>query len=131
MQTGEYRMKTTLVLCVFCLAICGTQAKSQRTYTIPTRFATAKVFIALPEDDRVTYTTGLMDGFYAAEMFRADGSVVERLAVCTKPMDSKQITAIITKYIQDHPESWHLPASVEAYNALNGACPGLMGGTKK
>lgn len=117
-----------LVFCVFCLAFHGNQAKTQRTFTTPICFATAKVFIALPEDDRVTYATGLMDGFYAAEMFRGDGSVVERLRVCTKPMDSKQITAIITKYIKDHPESWHMPASVEAHNALNDACPGGLYG---
>jgi len=90
----------------------------------------ARVFIALPENDRVTYTTGLMDGFLAAEVFRADGSAVERLGVCTKPMDSKQIMAIITKYIQEHPETWHLPASVEAFNALNYACPGGLAATK-
>jgi len=39
-------------------------------------------------------------------------------------MDSKQVLAIITKYVKDHPEVWHLPLSIEAFNALNAACPG-------
>jgi hypothetical protein len=41
-------------------------------------------------------------------------------------MDSKQLTAIVTKYVKDHPESWHLPLSVEGYFALNAACPGVL-----
>jgi hypothetical protein len=124
-------MKIMLALCVFCLAMSDYQAKTERPFNPPACFVTAKVFIALPEDDRVTYTTGLMDGFYAAEAFRADGAIVERLRLCTKPMDSKQITAIISKYIQAHPETWHLSASIETYNALNTACPGGLMGTRK
>jgi hypothetical protein len=65
-----------------------------------------------------------MDGFYASVFFGATDETVANLNSCTKDMDSKQISAIITKYVKDHPESWHLPLSVEAYNALNTACPG-------
>jgi len=57
-------------------------------------------------------------------MFGADNAAAERLSACTKGMDSRQITAIITKYLNDHPEGWKLPASMQAYNAINSACPG-------
>jgi hypothetical protein len=39
-------------------------------------------------------------------------------------MDTKQVSAIITKYVKEHPEGWHLPLSAEAHSALNNACPG-------
>ena len=119
-------MRAVLLSCFLCVALYGNQANSQRTYNVPPSFLTAKGFVAITDDERVNYTTGLMDGFYGAEMFQANAQEVDRLAACTKPMDSKQITAIIAKYIQEHPEGWHLPASVEAYNALNGACPGRI-----
>ncbi len=80
----------------------------------------------MSEADRMLYTSGLMDGFFASALFGASGETVASLSSCTRDMDSKQVSAIITKYVKDHPESWHLPLSVEAYNALNAACPGML-----
>src|SRR5580704_1658305 len=80
--------------------------------------------VEMTDAARVFYTAGLMDGFYASALFGATDKTVANLHLCTKDMDSKQVSAIITKYVKDHPESWHLPLSVEGHNALNAACPG-------
>jgi Ssp1 endopeptidase immunity protein Rap1a len=79
----------------------------------------------MDESNRVVYITGLMDGFFASGAFGATGETVAALDSCTKGMDNKQVSAIITKYVKDHPEAWHQPLSIEAFNALNTvACHG-------
>jgi hypothetical protein len=110
-------------LCLFGIATHG-QRQKPRVLFAPPHYYKAEAFIELSEFNRELYTTGLMDGFYASAFFGASDATVANLSSCTKDMDSKQISAIITKYVKDHPESWHLPLSVEAYNALNTACPG-------
>ncbi|MFZ1157299.1 MAG: hypothetical protein WAO10_05950 [Candidatus Sulfotelmatobacter sp.] len=83
----------------------------------------AERFVELSEADRALYTMGLMDGFSAGGLFRAEEGMLERLSECTREMDAKQVSAIITKYVQEHPETWHLQLNVEAFNALEKACP--------
>ncbi len=102
----------------------GHQVKEGRTYPAPRCYVKAGKFLELSEFERVVYISGLSDGFYGSAMFGAGDETVDRLNSCTKDMDSKQVTAIVSKYVTDHPETWHLPLSVEAYNALNVACPG-------
>lgn len=80
-------------------------------------------FIELSEADRAIYTMGLMDGFSAGGLFRADEAMLEKLSECTKEMDAKQVSAIIFKYVQEHPEIWHLQLNIQAVNALEKACP--------
>src|SRR5207245_586754 len=97
--------------------------KSGRVINSPSYFYKAEGFIEMSEADRMLYTSGLMDGFFASALLGASDEAVASLSSCTRDMDIKQISAIITKYLKEHPESWHLPLSVEAHNALNEACP--------
>jgi hypothetical protein len=113
-------------LCVSALLMNGQQVKREgRIYPTPTCYVKASKFLDLKEYERVYYISGLMDGFYASAMFGASDETVGRLNSCAKDMDINQVTAIVSKYVKDHPQWWHLPLSVEAYNALNDACPGL------
>jgi hypothetical protein len=102
------------------------QNQKPRVIFSPPSFYKAEAFVELNEADRQMYTTGLMGGFYASAFWGASDEAVANLTSCTKDMDSKQITAIITKYVNDHPEDWHLPLSTQAFNALNKACPGVL-----
>jgi len=81
-------------------------------------------FISLSENDKIVYSAGLMDGFYAMQIFGASEGTYQNLLDCTRDMDLTQIAAIITKYAKDDPEIWQYPVSIEAHNALNDACPG-------
>lgn len=78
----------------------------------------------MDEPGRGLYASGLIDGFGASALFGATDESVKTLALCIKGMNSKQIAAIITKFVQERPEVWHVPLSIEAYAALNRACPG-------
>ena len=128
---GVNQMKTIfccvlVLLCVFAVAAQEQKGKRSQPRIIngPPYFYKAESFIELSEADRMLYTSGLMDGFFASALFGASDAAVASLHSCVKDMDSKQISAIITKYVKDHPESWHLSLSVEAHNALNAACQG-------
>ena len=90
----------------------------------PPRYFKAEAFLELSEADKTTYTAGLMDGFYASTFFGATDETVASLTSCTKDMDSKQVSAIITKYVKEHPEKWHFSLSALAHSALDAACPG-------
>jgi hypothetical protein len=109
---------------LFCLFAVVAHGQKERLINIPTFFEKAQDYRDLPESERKAYTTGLMDGFYGSAMLGPDGKGAEKLDACTKGMDSKQITAIISKYVEDHPEGWNYPLSMQAYNAMNKACPG-------
>ncbi len=46
-----------------------------------------------------------------------------RLVKCTTTgMTLGQVLAIVDKYIQDHPDSWHYKATGQIYLALREAC---------
>jgi hypothetical protein len=79
---------------------------------------------------RASYVGGLVDGWLAAHLYAGtlDGERVERFLECTQDMKLGQMTEIVTKYIKDHPETWHLHASVQAYAAFVKACPAIGGG---
>jgi len=113
------------VLCVFTAAAQEQKEKKStpRIIDSPSYLLKAEGFVEMSEADRMLYTSGLMDGFFASAIFGASHKTIANLSQCTKDMDSKQISAIITKYVNDHPESWHLPLSVDAFNALSAACP--------
>jgi hypothetical protein len=115
-----------LALCFLCVLAVATHGQKQKPRVLfaPPHYFQAEAYVELSDSSREMYTMGLMDGFYMSAFFGASDETVANLSSCTKDMDSKQISAIITKYVKDHPENWHLPLSVEAYNALNKACPG-------
>lgn len=115
-----------VLLCVFTLAVQGQDGKKKepRPFYAPPSYYKAEAFVEMIETDRSTYVGGLMDGFFGSTMFGATDVTMAKLTSCVKDMDIKQVTAIITKHVKDNPESWHLPLSVEAYDALSRACPG-------
>ena len=110
-------------LCLFAATTVGQQEK-RRTYHSPVSFCSAEKFLGLDEINRQMYVAGLMDGFYTSAFFGASDDAVAKLDSCTQDMDLKQISAIITKYLKDHPEYWHLAVSPQAISALNTACHG-------
>jgi hypothetical protein len=91
----------------------------------PAHFEKAESFLGETDANRMKYTEGLMDGFYTMEFFGANTATMDNLKGCTKDMDSKQIAAIFTKYVNDNLETWQLPMSLDAYNALNKLSGGI------
>jgi hypothetical protein len=99
------------------------QKQKPRILYTPPAFYKAEAFVEMKEADRQVYTAGLIDGFFASAFFGASDETVANLTSCIKDIDTKQLSAIITKYAKEHPENWHLPLSVVAHDALDKACP--------
>jgi len=116
--------RVVIVLCVLAVAAQEQKGKkgTPRVFNEPYYNYKAESYVEMSEADRMLYTSGLMDGFFASALFGASDKAVANFSSCTRDMDTKQVSAIITKYVKDHPESWHLALSVEAYNALSAAC---------
>jgi len=94
---------------------------------LPGSFLKAGQFKDLSPEKQEVYAVGLLDGLFVSTIFGADEDGLKKLADCTKEMDSEQISAIISKYVHDHPEAWHETLSTQSLNAMFSACPGLRG----
>jgi hypothetical protein len=117
-----------LAFCLSASAAQGQKGKNEPHVVTMPSFYKAGAFLEMGDADRMVYVTGLVDGFYASVLFGATDETVASLTSCTQGMDNKQLSAIITKYVKEHPEVWHVSLSVEAYNALNAVCPGGLRG---
>jgi hypothetical protein len=87
-------------------------------------FETAEKYIKLGSNEQTAYTAGLVDGMYLAPVFDAPNKDrrLTAMRTCLKPMTITQVTAIITKYAQAHPEEWDRGANLVAWHALREAC---------
>jgi len=114
-------------LCIFgVVAYAQKQQSKPRVHHLPGYYLTAGNFSGLSDDDQMMYITGLIDGFFGVGLFGASDEAVAGLTTCTLGMDVKQATAIILKWVKDHPEYGQYPMSVVAYDALLNSCPGVM-----
>lgn len=113
------------ILCMFGLVARG-QRESSKPHVAWTPFYNAETFLGLSDADRMMYATGLMDGFMGSALFGSNDEAVAALVSCAKGMTNSQISGIFTKYVKDHPETWHYPMNVEAFNAFHAVCPGKL-----
>lgn len=95
----------------------------QRSIKEPLHLCKAEDFWQMSESDRELYASGLVDGFLAIGFFNAPDEEVTWVTSCVRGMDSKQVSAIIAKYIKEHPDWSNRSASGNAYFALVDACP--------
>jgi hypothetical protein len=115
-----------LAFSLLAIAVHGEKATQlARVIKEPAHFYTGETFLDLSENERMIYSSGVLDGFFASGMFRADDETVSVLQTCTHEMDARQVSAIFTKYVKDNPDQWHLPFTVLAVGALVRACPRL------
>ncbi len=75
------------------------------------------------ELEQVMYVTGAIDGLVFASVFDADMSQVFAFAECCSGMTVDQITAIVQKYLDQHPEDWQEPMNYITYEAITTNCP--------
>jgi len=68
------------------------------------------------------YITGVMDGFFAGQAINSNKDFFW-LKKCTDGMTNKQITAIVDKYLKNHPEQWHDYMNILVYRSLIDMCP--------
>lgn len=69
-----------------------------------------------------SYVAGALDGMFLAPLFGAPKAKLEWIENCTVGMTDAQIAAMVSKYLTDHPETWHQQAHIAVYAALKAPC---------
>jgi len=74
----------------------------------------------MPEPRRILYVTGLWDGYGSAQAVVIGHTGFKNwfIRVHELKLNNFQLEAVITKYVEDHPELWHISANAVCINAL-------------
>lgn len=85
-------------------------------------FMTGQMFLELRESERSAYVMGLVDGMFWAPVYGAPEARINKFAQCISEMNNKQLSAILEKYLRDHPEKWHYVANSALWWAIREKC---------
>ncbi len=80
---------------------------------------TGRQFRDQTKEMRLFYSLGFVTGF---SLGSASGGFGEQLAACTDKMTLGQVEAIISKFVDEHPEHWNAGIGGIALSALSRAC---------
>lgn len=130
MISKEALCLATAVAAVACVLLSGLrpvlarQADQANGIVIHNGFLTGQDFRDLPDLRKRSYAAGLIDGLFLGPLFDAPKSSLGWLENCVEGMTDGQVSAIISKYLDDNPGRWHQPVHGAAYSALLAVCPG-------
>jgi len=68
-------------------------------------------YLESSEENKLFYVMGLIDMVFC-QTYHYDFELCSDINKATDGMNAKQIKAIFDKYIEEHPEKWHFPASL-------------------
>ena len=107
------KKKTVLFLVLMLLFLMlltnGLQGE-EKTGTTP-GFIVGENYLKMTEENKIYYVMGLMDMFWTST-WNYDREIFPDIEEATKRMTPEQISAILDKYLEEHPEEWH-------YNTAN------------
>ncbi len=88
-----------------------------------TEFVDGNDWLEKSEIGKIMYVSGVIDGLILAVAYDADSTYVDRFVECLGGMTAGQVTAIVRKHLNEHPERWHIPMHFEVYSAITNSCP--------
>ena len=102
-------------------------AFSQQGISVKSGFLTAEEFTHMNDQSQHDYAMGVVDGMLLAPLFGAprawnDGQKIGAFGQCITGMSSRQVAAIISRFVRDHPERWNEPMHAVAFTAMTQAC---------
>lgn len=106
-----------LALCVFGLMAEG----GTSVVTVRSGFIKGQEFLQSSESRQRAYVMGLMDGFSFAPLLCL-GDTLPRIEACVEDMSDVEITAILNRFLRDHPERLHESSNQLMYTALLEVC---------
>jgi MFS-type transporter involved in bile tolerance (Atg22 family) len=117
-------MKRSILALFALLAISGL---SQQGISVKNGFLTAEEFTHMNDQSQHDYAMGVVDGMLLAPLFGAphdwkDGQKIGAFGDCITGMSSRQVAAIISKFVRDHPERWNESMHAVAFAAMTQAC---------
>ena len=118
-----------VVLAVFLgLAGSGVSAAAQGLF-----FKLGGAFLETSEGYQHGYSAGAFDAYQSAPFAFAafPGEDFKWIAQCTTGWSSEQLRAVLKKYLDDHPDSWHISAAGLMLNAVAITCPSAPDALKR
>lgn len=97
---------------------------AEETVAIQSGFLTGEAYLNSSDSRQRAYAMGLVDGLFISPLFGAPKAEVRPYEKCVVGMSDRQVAAILTKYLREHPGRWHESAHVAFFAALKGTCPG-------
>jgi hypothetical protein len=80
-------------------------------------------FRARSQPERAFYSVGVFSGhFLIADPDRPEPTRKRLVRECLQGWESDQIEAVVSRYIDEHPEEWHFTAFILVYRAVHAAC---------
>ena len=113
-------MQRIIILVVASLTVSAVLADEIDYYT---GILNGNAWLEASELQQVMYVTGAIDGLVFASVFDADMSQVFAFAECCGGMTVAQITAIVHKYLDQHPEDSREPMNYITFEAITTKCP--------
>ena len=86
------------------------------------QFGTGESLSQQTMDELRPYVKGFINGIFLAPLVGAPAVCLKWLRDCLSEMNDVQLANIVKKYVSEHPENWHWPASGLTYNALHETC---------
>jgi len=115
-------MKKAIIAIQF-LLICASLSSQpaptpDKTVYIAGGFGKGQDYLKMSEKEKRAYAIGAMNGMIVAPFFDAPEKSTKWLSDYLKGVSDEQVAAIITKYLKDNPELWHLGLNALTYKAI-------------
>jgi Rap1a immunity proteins len=75
---------------------------------------------------RGRYVVGVIDGLFVSTSLGASEKATRALKACLNGVNSIQLTAIVDKYVGDHPERWQYGTQLMVFEAMDKFCPAMI-----
>ena len=120
-MTNKIIIAICLLSITFFVSPCYSQAKD---LVVQRGFLTGEKFLSMDNSEQAVYAMGLVDGVLSAVFF-ANSNICcpPWFENCIGGMSNSQITAILGKYLKEHPQEWHYSMHTIFYNAFLRTCP--------
>ena len=85
-------------------------------------YFTGNKFRERTHEEKHFYALGYYDAMMSAALFGAPQPLASEIHDCMAGMNSLQVLAIVEKYLDDHPENWHLSMNILIFYAFRDVC---------
>lgn len=120
-------MKFSALIMVMAFTISGVSATEgvnkagNEGVIVTSGFGTGNSYKQMRPAEKAAYASGIIDGLLCAPLHGAPRKEMEWLEVFTKGKTNIQVAAILTKYLDAHPEDWDQPLNLLAHEAFRSA----------
>ena len=92
---------------------------------VPNGLVEGRDYRTWPRIERTRYVMGAVDAYLASPIIGAPHRNASVLQTCLMDMSDTQMTAIVDKYLADHPEVWHYGMHIVVINSVRAVCSEL------